>query len=227
MDNDDLELPEYLKNRIDKEFRKEVAATSFLPLYELSLFRWHIEETEALYEKMRKTELAYIGQQSNLNVEVINDSGMIAIDYFYKRIRYSDVIYLVSLLESALEAACSRLKAVLPEDSVLFEVRNLAGQKWERTRLYLEAYGRFARPKRLWKPIIRLINLRNAIVHDNGSTLGLNRQRRRAIEKCDGVRVSDGQISVTAEYVQCAVNDLEALLSYYQDNVATAIERIE
>jgi len=227
MDNENFEIPEYLKALFDTELHKELASEPFFPIHELSLFRWHVEETEALHKRMHAGELAYINKQLSANQEDINDSGVIPVEYFHMRIRYSDVVYLVSLLETALEAACVRLRLVLPPDSILFDLKELKGQKWEVPRKYLERYGQFKHPKKLWQPINKLVLLRNAIVHDNGSTYSLSVGDKKALAKCIGLTLSDYRINVKVEYVQSAVGELETLIRYYEENVTQAIERIK
>lgn len=76
MENENFEIPEYLKALFDTELLKELASEPFFPIHELSLFKWHVEETEALHKRMRAGELAYINKQLSANQEDINDSGI-------------------------------------------------------------------------------------------------------------------------------------------------------
>ena len=228
MDSGLPEIPDYLKDILNNElFERLLVPESTLPLFELSLFRWHAEETEALHQRMHAEELAYINEQIAANQDELNDSGMLTVEYFYKRIRYSDVVHLVSLLESALDAACNNLRLVLPPDSMLFDLKELQGNKWEVRRMFLERYGRFNHPTELWKPVKLLIRIRNSIVHDNGSTHSLNANDKKALAGCKGLDVSAYWIDVKFEYVKGAVDDLEKLINYYEENVRQAIDRIE
>ncbi len=57
---------------------------------------------------MLSSELAYIREQYPNGDPEVNDSGIVAVDYYARRIRYSHVIYLVSLLESCLNEPAPR-----------------------------------------------------------------------------------------------------------------------
>lgn len=223
MASDNFEIPEYMKALFDKEIRDSIASESFFNLHELALFKWHLDETEGLHKRMHDEELAYIKKQYDDGRDLVNDSGMLPVEYFYRRIRYSDVIYLVSLLETALEGTCGRLRQLLPEASVPFDLSEIKGEKWHASRMFLERYGTFTRPERLWKPINRLIILRNALVHDNGDTDMLKEDQKNALSRCKGLSVTGGQIEVRFEYVENLVQDLEAIIKYYEEGVNRAI----
>src|SRR5450759_2006041 len=93
-DNLSQEMKTYLR-----ALMLEGMGTETLDLYEIELFVWYAKETEAVLEKMLSSEVAYIREQSTQGNPEINDSGIVAVDYYARRIRYSHVIYLVSLLE--------------------------------------------------------------------------------------------------------------------------------
>ena len=227
MARDTFEIPDHLKALFEREIRNSIASESFFDLYELSLFQWHLKETEALHKRMHDEELAYINQQIDKDFECINDSGMIPVEYFHRRIRYADVVYLVSLLETVLEDACGRLRQVLPATSIPFDLNELKDDKWIACRKFLERYGRFDHPKKLWKPINMLIILRNAIVHDNGAVASLKAGDRDALSKCSGLIPTGENINVRLEYIEAAVSDLEELIRYYERGVSDAIRRID
>lgn len=85
------------------------------------LFEWYTKETTKLINEMMSTEHAYIQQQIDADVEDINDSGVLPVDYYLKRVRYADVIYMASLLERYLDKACDRLINAIGKHNVLFD----------------------------------------------------------------------------------------------------------
>jgi len=51
-------------------------------------------------------EQRYIQEQADSGQQDLNDSGIVAAEYYAKRIRYSHVIYMASLLEAFLRGEC-------------------------------------------------------------------------------------------------------------------------
>lgn len=140
-----LEPPEHLK----KAFRAGMLAqlgSDTLDIFELELFDWYTRETEAVLGAMSAGEHAYIQEQINAGTLDINDSGAVAVDYYAKRLRYSHVIYLTSLLETCLERACATLTTALGKDAVPFGPDELMGDQWSTKLKFLERYGHFEIP---------------------------------------------------------------------------------
>src|SRR4029434_7759218 len=108
MSKPEMELPEHLKKSLRALMLAEMSNDT-LDLYEIQLFDWYVKETEAVLNQMLSSEHAYIQEQIAAGVPDANDSGIVAVEYYTKRIRYSHVIYLTSLLETCLERACSNL----------------------------------------------------------------------------------------------------------------------
>ena len=225
MDNDEFEIPPYLKKIFEQELLEAEGNGSYSNLHELGLFKWHLNETEALHKQMYDAELKYIQEQDRANVDTINDSGMIPVDYFLKRARYADVVYLTSLLETILDRQCQRLTMALPAVNISFSLDELSGNKWVKRRKYLERYGNFDHPKSLWKPVNRLITLRNSIVHDNGDVDALSKNDRDSLTKCPGLSLNRIEISIDRLYVDTVVAVLEKLTQYYDKHVSEVVQR--
>jgi hypothetical protein len=127
MDTDPPEFTPESKAAMRKEVLRHLRERSSFDIYELELFEWYISETEQLLETMLEGERQYIAEQVDAGREDINDSGIVAVEYYTKRIRYSHVIYMASLLEVFLEReGCNpppavsevRSRWVTPRDAV-------------------------------------------------------------------------------------------------------------
>lgn len=225
MTDDDRGIPEYLRDAFRTHILEELSNRSFFNLHDLSLFRWHLHETEKLHAQMLKAEEGFINEQIEANPDFVDDSGLIPVEYFLRRARYADVIQLASLLETVLERECERLAEALPTQSIPFAVKELKGDKWTARRKFLERYGHFDQPEELWKPINILITLRNSVVHDNGSVEALSEGDRSALTRCSGLDVTGSEINIDRSYVISALGALEDLTRYYEQRVSTAIKR--
>jgi hypothetical protein len=84
-----------------------------LETYELDLFGWFRNETEETWARMDAEENKYVQEQIAAGAEVINDSGILAVGYYRRRMRASHVIFLASLMEGAMKRECDRLATVL------------------------------------------------------------------------------------------------------------------
>ncbi|MBK8534887.1 MAG: hypothetical protein IPL59_07035 [Candidatus Competibacteraceae bacterium] len=85
-----------------------------------------------------------------LGAEDINDSGMVVAEYHLKRVRYSHLIYMVSLLESFFEMSCENLAKIVGVQNTTTQLR---GTKWFARRQFIEEYGKFDLPKDVWSDI--------------------------------------------------------------------------
>ncbi|MDJ0709568.1 MAG: hypothetical protein QNJ14_04210 [Woeseiaceae bacterium] len=219
-----FEIPDYLKARFEADLRREYASEPLFDYYELSLFKWHLQETENLNKRMHDAALQYIREQVDNDVDIVNDSGMLPVEYFYRRVRYSDVVFMVSLLESLLEKACMRLRQLLPRVDM---PENFSGGKWRGPQQFLERYGEVQTPENLWEPVKRLIDVRNLIVHDNGSAEPLGDDGRKELSKCAGLSIKGGRVEVSPEYVERAIDDIELLIQHYEEGIRQTVERAD
>src|SRR5665647_2544818 len=106
---DDHPVPEAVKKSLRTMLLRQIQGTPALDTYELELFDWYIKETETLLDEMLSSERAFIQEQVQAGAEDLNDSGIVAVDYYLKRVRYSHIIYMASLLESFLDRSCTCL----------------------------------------------------------------------------------------------------------------------
>lgn len=178
--------------------------TDTLDLYEIELFVWYAKETEAALQKMLLNEVAYIRDQTAKGNPEVNDSGMVAVEYYARRIRYSQVIYLVSLLESCLERACSTLMTATGTSTKPFGPTELRGDQWTKRRRFIERYGNLKIPNELWLAPEMLILVRNCLVHENGSTANISDERRRRLGEVPGLDISGPELKIA----QIKVTDL-------------------
>ena len=133
------ELPEHLKERVRALLLDQLGKDT-LDVFEIELCDWYFSKTEAVLTEMLSIERAYIQEQAATQAEDINDSGIVAVEYYTKRIRYSHVIYLTSLLETCLERACSKLTSAVGTKNIPFAFNELTGDQWSKKRKFLERY---------------------------------------------------------------------------------------
>jgi hypothetical protein len=195
---------------------------------ELDLFDWYVKETEALGEQMLATEQTYIQSQIDSGLEDLNDSGMIPVQYFIRRTRYSHAIYIASLGETYLKDAIRRLTTLLG-DNLPFKLAELSGKDWLRERRYLERYGRFVIPDEVWKGFMGIYKVRNALAHENGNVDTMyDEDRERLIKQyagIPGISVGQYELNVEPSYIAYAIGSLKALASFLDGEIAQLVDR--
>jgi hypothetical protein len=224
MTEQDDDLPEAMKRSLRALMFDDMDPDT-LDIYEIELFEWYVKETEAVLEKMLSIERAYIQDQTEKDVPEINDSGILAVEYYARRMRYSHVIYLVSLLESCLARACSTLITVTGPETKPFGPTELKGDQWKRRRDFMQRYGNVTIPSELWSVPQMLIFVRNCLVHENGSTANIPDDRKGEIRKLQGLDVDGPDFKIEQVYVQQALNGLRVLVRHVEDGIREAIQR--
>lgn len=225
MGRDNQQIPEALKKSLRTMLHSQIKGTATLDVYELELFYWYVTETEKLLDDMLSAERAYIQEQIQAGAEDINDSGMVAVEYHLKRVRYSHAIYMTSLLETFLESSCERLAMVVGAQNVPFTVSELKGDQWSVKRKFLERYGKFDVPDNVWSKIQALIWLRNNLVHDNGSTHDLKPHEKTAFAKCPGIILSGHEVMIKAEYICYAFEAIRSLVHFVAEQLGEVVGR--
>lgn len=221
----DHQVPDAIKKTLRSMLLRQIQDTPSLDMYELELFDWYVKETEALLDGMLSSEQAFIQEQDQAGAEDINDSGMVAAGYYLKRVRYSHVIYLTSLLETFLERACVALTAVIGDQNVLFTAAELKGDKWSVKRKFLERYGKFAIPDNLRSEIQALITLRNNLVHDNGSTCDIKDGERKILAKCSGINLDGYEVAIEGNYIRSAFEAIKAVVQFVEGQIGAVVDR--
>jgi hypothetical protein len=192
---------------------------------ELELFGWYLRETDELIVQMEVEEVACIREQLDAGDPEPNDSGIVAASYYARRVRYSHVIYLASLLESVMKRECRRLFVALGKPNVPFLWSDLKGDPWSAKRQFLEKYGHFEIEPMLWRPLQHLLNVRNVLVHDNGTVDSLSLDRRAAITKASGIDIISDELEIKAEYIQSAFEAVQKIARFLNENVRVVIDR--
>ncbi len=184
---------------------------------ELPLFEWYVEENEKLMAEMSTEALSSIQAQIDAGMDEINDSALVPIQYFIKRIRYSHVIYAASLGETYLKDAINRLTATLGEKRIKFKLTQLNGPDWARERLYLEGYGEFQISDNLWASFSNINKIRNALAHENG--------QKREYEKLPGISFDGTTIVVEPDFIKYAIEALRSFMDFVDSKLCVVIDR--
>lgn len=217
-------IPDYLKPGMRKRFLSGLKNSRSLETYELDLFRWFKNETEEAWARMDTEEQRYIQEQVASGAEEINDSGVVATDYYRKRMRSSHVIFLASLLEGAMKRECERLSHALGDQAV-FKPADLKGDPWKVRRIFLEKYGSFAIPESLWAPIKGLLTVRNALVHHNGDVFLLTQEQISALDNVSGISLSSSEVGIDETFVDQAIDSVFNVVEFLHDRINGVIDR--
>lgn len=219
-----LEPPEHLKKALRAGLLAQLGSDT-LGVFELELFDWYVKETEAVLGQMSASEHAYIKEQIKAGRSDLNDSGIVAVEYYAKRLRYSHIIYLTSLLQTCLEQACSTLTTAVEKESLLVGLGDLKGDQWSKRCEFLERNGRFELPGDRWTEIEVLIWVRNNLVHENGSTTDLNDEHRAAFEKRPGLNVDGYELKIDEAFVRHAYEAVKAYVQAVEEKLREVIQR--
>ncbi|MGB8366392.1 MAG: hypothetical protein ACLQUZ_01735 [Rhizomicrobium sp.] len=195
---------------------------------ELSLFEWYAQERTKTIDLMVTEETAFIKQQVDAGLDLgdVNDSGMVAVEYYIKRARHADVIYLTSLLELYLSRASKKLQEILGDHNVTFRPGELAGNKWVRHKKFIEGYGKFAFPDDAWSVLLTLIDVRNILVHENGDTTAIKKPDiLDRIKKSPGLRADRGEIVIEDAYLTHCLSAFHSLVERINSQINQSIER--
>lgn len=217
-------IPEYLKTDMRKHFLSGLKGSDSVDMYEFELFRWFKKETEDAWARMDDQERQYIKDQVASGAEVINDSGIIATDYYRSRMRFSHVIFLTSLLEAAMKRECNRLNKAIGAQ-VLFKPSELKGSPWSMRRIFLERYGHFEVPSSMWEPIKHLLAVRNALAHHNGDVLLLTQEQISTLRKISGISLNSSEVGIEEEYVDQAIEAVREIVQFLHAKVNEVIDR--
>ena len=217
-------VPDYLKLGMHRRFLARLKDSRSLDTYELDLFRWFRTETEETWDRMDSEEQRYIEEQVISESEEINDSGVLAVDYYRKRMRSSHVIFLASLLEGSMKRECDRITLALGEQ-ILFKPSELKGDPWSIRKTFIEKYGSFVITNNLWAPIQALLSVRNALVHHSGETSLLTEQQIRELGKIDGVTVDAGYVGIDVSFIDAMSKSVQDLMEFIHSNTNDVIDR--
>lgn len=209
------------RNSLLAEMRRE----SVLGPDELSLFEWYLRENAKVTDKMLAEEREFIQQQIDAETDDVNDSGMLAVEYYIKRVRYADIIYMASLLESYLSKACEKLIAASGAHNIIFQPDELAGDKWTKRKKFLERYGRFDIPTEHWSSLQTLIRVRNILVHENGSSDAISQDDRNRIKWSPGISASHDELVIEVEYIGHCFSAFRSLVGFVDENLDHVIDR--
>lgn len=217
-------IPDHLKPDMRKRFLSGLKNNNSLETYELDLFGWFKEETEETWARMDAEEQRCIQEQVASGAEEINNSGVIATDYYRRRMRSSHVIFLASLLESAMKRECERLSHAL-RDQALFKPSDLKGDPWKVRRIFLERYGSFEIPETLWEPIKDLLTVRNALVHHNGDVFLLTQEQISTLCNVSGISLSSSEVGIDERFVDQAIDSVRNIAQFLHNNINEVIDR--
>lgn len=225
MSDDSNNLPSGVMQFLKQEPLDKHRGASTLDIFEIELFAWYLRESELLIARMESEDLEYIHQQLNLGDSDSNDSGFVAVAYLTRRVRHSHVIYLTSLLEAVMKRACRRLTDALGNKNVPFLPKELKGDPWSTKKKALEKYAGLTISSEQWRPLQKLINIRNLLVHDNGTVDSIPMNRRNVLMATPGIRIVSDELEISEEYIARAHSNVMAFAEFLDQNISKAINQ--
>ena len=217
-------IPDHLKQGMRKRFLEGLKDRRALDMYELDLFQWFKDETEMTWADMDAKERQYIQEQVAAGADEVNDSGVVATDYFRNRMRVSHIVFLSSLLEDSMKQECDRVLQAL-KDQVVFKPSELKGDPWSARRTFLERHGSFSIPDELWDPVRDLLAVRNALVHQNGDTSFLSDKQIAQLRKLSGITVDAPELGIEVSFVDDATKLVRAVIEFLHCQINALIDR--
>jgi hypothetical protein len=210
-----------------KSLLERMKGADVLDLDELSLFEWYVGEHAKTIDLMLTEQRAYVKEQVDAGLDLgdVDDGGMVAVEYYIKRARYADVIYLTSLLELYLSRASKKLERVLGVHNVTFRPNDLVGSKWVKQQKFLEGYGKFTFPNDPWSTLLSLIDVRNILVHENGDTTAIQSGTLRKILQSPGLKAERGELEIEDAYISHCLSAFRSLVEHADDQIDQSIER--
>jgi hypothetical protein len=205
------DLPDEMKTALRKETLHRAKFDDCLPLFELSLCEWYLRENSEIVEKMLADELAYVKEQLSWGNECPNDSGIVAVEYYTKRIRYADIIYMCSLAETFLNRACEKLDFILDDGSPPFQLKR-TDNKWLKCREYLQNRAGISLHEEAWTLLQHLRVVRNLIAHENGTADELEQKEEAAISCLPGIRVRAHELVIEKECLEVSLASFKTLV---------------
>lgn len=121
-------------------------------------------------------------------------------EIFRTTLRPSFLISVMSFAETSVTRICDDVQTILRAQ---IGVRDLRGNLWERSRLFLEAFGNFGAPEAaVWESTARVYAIRNLFVHNDGVPLeGPGRRMREYTKLVPGFLETSLQFEIGPEFI--------------------------
>lgn len=208
-----------------REWYRHLRSQRSVGEFERGLFAWYVTESEAMLERIQAEEVRHMQDQVAAGYEDIDQTGIMATGYQARRVRYSHVIYLVSMLETVLKRECHRLALALGDQGAPFSPAEIKGDQWTSKKKFLERFGHFEIPDALWSPVRDLTTVRNNLVHDNGAADAASPALTSIMRVSTGIKESSGELEIEPEFVTQASASIGRLIDYLHDQVSAVIDR--
>ena len=154
-----------------------------------------------------------------------DEAGPVPLEYFVRRMGYSHVIFLAALFEATLEHACEAIGCITGQPVSGFLPEEASVNAWAWRRKFLKRHGRFQVDDAFWEFTETLRTLRNALVHDDGTTFGMDSGQLKRLRATPGLRFDSFEIFVETAFVQEASARLKCLMATIQSEVIACLAR--
>ena len=116
------------------------------------------------------------------------------------------------------------LKLALGE-RVSLKVEDLQGESWTTLPKYFQAFGQFSIPDNVRKNIKAVYDVRNLLVHQNGSTSKLDDQKVSRFRNLEGIEIAEDEIVIGLPFIEFAKSAMNSLVTCLNDGLGEYIDR--
>ena len=147
-------------------------------------------------------------------------------DIFLNTLRSSFLIVIVSYAETILKTICRDVGIIL---RTTIKCNDLKGNIFERSRKFLDCFGKFDKPTdRVWELINNIYYVRNVFVHNDGFMDDSGRSRlRQFIKESPGIYETNDSIKIEASFCYFALESISSFLLALRSEVRELCNRVE
>lgn len=141
--------------------------------------------------------------------------------------RASATITIIAFVESSLINVASDVRQVVREH---LKPNELRGGPIERSRLYIERFGKFERPSQdVGEQLLRILDIRNLLVHASGRVSDYHEKKqgrvRSAIAQSIGIEEKFNGVIIRREYLNHALDVVEKYICHLVEEMNRLCER--
>ena len=147
-------------------------------------------------------------------------------DIFLNTLRSSFLIVIVSYAETILKTICRDVGIIL---RTTIKCNDLKGNIFERSRKFLDCFGKFIKPTdKVWELINNIYYVRNVFVHNDGFMDDSGRSRlTQFIKESPDIYETNDSIKIGADFCYFALESISSFLLVLRSEVQELCKRVE
>jgi hypothetical protein len=170
-----------------------------------------------IFHKLMEKEISELDQKDGVDCKIIKNSNYN--DYEFsadendlpKKLRYSIIIFLFSIVETQGEELCKEIRDYIPD--TILSISDIKGSRIERMKKYLDLVcDVYKSDNQLWNSLVLLEKLRNIIVHNYG-TIDDEKEKKyfqQISKQTNQIIFDNGQyLHLSKTFCEKIINDVE------------------